>query len=260
MQPFGKMVSLSPLMLLSATFLLLAQFLTSLQPATVAGFDEYFAKVEAEMKAKAAKPDNFANRQQGIFPHSTGKGVGNGMLHDWSAVAFLPGVKKQQAVDIILGFEKHSSIYPEVAMGKIDRQEGTRIWGSHRIRRKKIVEIVLDVNYQVDQLPTLPNRFASRSVAMNVTEVENVGTPNEKRLAEDKNHGYLWRLNGFWILEETPDGLWMECRSVSLSRDTPNGLGWIIKPMIRDLPKQSLEDLMAATKKAILDKKQATGL
>ncbi|MBM3755408.1 MAG: hypothetical protein FJW38_15655 [Acidobacteria bacterium] len=58
-------------------------------------------------------------------------------------------------------------------------------------------------------------------------------------------------MNTFWILEETPKGLWMECRSVSLTRDTPMGLGWAINPIVRDLPKESLLALMEATKRAL---------
>ena len=67
-----------------------------------------------------------------------------------------------------------------------------------------------------------------------------------------QDHGFLWRLQTYWTLEETPRGLWMEVRSVSLTRDVPAGLGWVVKPLVRDMPRESLEAVMEATKKAVL--------
>jgi hypothetical protein len=44
----------------------------------------------------------------------------------------------------------------------------------------------------------------------------------------------------------------MEVRSISLTRDVPAGLGWVVKPLVRDMPRESLEAVMEATKKAVL--------
>jgi hypothetical protein len=236
----------------AASFLLLAQFLTTIQPATIEGFDAYFAKVDAEVRALAASPQPLSKRPLGVQAHAPGKEVGNGMLHDWSATEFIPGARKTQVVDLLHDFERHASIYPEVMLGRLEQRDGSRATGFHRVGKKKFIEIVFDIRYQMDVLPSRPNRFASRSVTTEIIEVEKAGTPKERRLTGGRDHGYLWRLNSFWVMEETPEGLWLHCRSVSLSRDTPPGLGWAIRPFVKDLPRESLEQLMGATKKAII--------
>ena len=47
------------------------------------------------------------------------------------------------------------------------------------------------------------------------------------------------------------DGLLIECEAVSLTRDVPVGLNWLITPIIQELPKESLEFTLRATKSAL---------
>jgi hypothetical protein len=61
----------------------------------------------------------------------------------------------------------------------------------------------------------------------------------------------LWKLTTFWRFEERDGGTWVECEAVSLTRDVPTGLGWLIKPIIRDLPRESLENTLRETKDAL---------
>lgn len=234
-------------MVLSATVLVAAQFITTLQPKTVAAFDQYFQGVDAAMRARAASAKPLTEQTEGVTPHAAGKDLpGNGMIHDWSAVAFVPGAKKAEAVAILEGFDRHPSIYPEVLEGRVEKRDAGGIDGFHRIRKKKVLEVTLEARYRVEPVGSAANRYASRSIAREIVEID-----KEKKRAPGHDHGFLWRLNTFWILEETPKGLWMECRSVSLTRDTPMGLGWVINPIVRDLPKESLLALMTATKRAI---------
>ena len=45
---------------------------------------------------------------------------------------------------------------------------------------------------------------------------------------------------------------------ISLTRSPPVGLGWIIKPLIRALPRDSLARLLTATRSAVLGRSVAT--
>jgi hypothetical protein len=45
--------------------------------------------------------------------------------------------------------------------------------------------------------------------------------------------------------------VWLECEAISLTRDVPTGLGWIIEPIIRDLPKESLANTLRSTRAAL---------
>ena len=63
--------------------------------------------------------------------------------------------------------------------------------------------------------------------------------------------GFLWRMNAYWRLEEADGGVYAECVSVTLSRGVPTGLGWLINPFVRDMPRESLEATLEATRTAV---------
>ena len=46
--------------------------------------------------------------------------------------------------------------------------------------------------------------------------------------------------------------MYVECRAVSLTRDVPFGLGWVIEPIIQKLPKESLINTLNATRHGAL--------
>jgi hypothetical protein len=58
-------------------------------------------------------------------------------------------------------------------------------------------------------------------------------------------------LYAYWFIEETEDGVFVESVSVSLSRQIPFGLGWVVKPFVTSLPRESLEGMLQATRVAI---------
>jgi hypothetical protein len=173
-------------------------------------------------------------------------------VHDWSATTFLPGGKKAAAIAVLEDFSRHSSIYPEVTEGRTERREEGRVFGFHRLRKKKLLEVNLEVKYQLDILPAAAGRYASRTMATEIVEIDDAGTKKERRLPPGQDHGFLWRLQTYWSLDETKEGLWMAVRSVTLTRDVPMALAWAVKPLVRDVPRESLEALLAATRQAVL--------
>ena len=223
--------------------LVAAQFLVTLEPKTIRAFDDYVSAVDTQLTARAMNPESLAGRAGGVFAINAGLSVRHGLIHDWAAVAFLPGVRRDKAAAVLEDFARHSSIYPEVVEGRLERREGTRIIGFHHLRKKKVVEVNLDVRYQLDILPSTANRYASRSVATEIVEAGH--SPGHDR-------GFLWRLQTYWTLEETKQGLWMEVRSMSLTRDVPTGLGWAVRPIVKELPRESLQALMEETKRAVV--------
>ena len=204
--------------------LVAAQFLVTLEPKTIRAFDDYVSAVDTQLRARAMNPESLAGRAGGVFAINAGLSVRHGLIHDWAAVAFLPGARRDKAAAVLEDFARHSSIYPEVVEGRLERREGTRIIGFHHVRKKKVLVVNLDVRYQLDILPSTANRYASRSVATEIVEAGH--SPGHDR-------GFLWRLQTYWTLEETKQGLWMEVRSMSLTRDVPTGLGWAVRPIVK---------------------------
>jgi hypothetical protein len=61
----------------------------------------------------------------------------------------------------------------------------------------------------------------------------------------------MWRLNSYWRFLERDGGVVIECRAISLSRDVPKGLGWIIDPIVRKLPRESLMATLESTRRGL---------
>ena len=81
--------------------------------------------------------------------------------------------------------------------------------------------------------------------------MEDAGKPAEILILPDHGYGFLWRLYSYWRFQERDSGVHLECRAISLTRDVPKGLGWIIDPIVNKLPKQSLIATLESTRRAL---------
>ncbi len=60
------------------------------------------------------------------------------------------------------------------------------------------------------------------------------------------DHGYLWKLNAYWRYEQVPGGLIVECESISLSRDVPAILRYLVAPLVESTAKESMARTLSA--------------
>jgi hypothetical protein len=85
-----------------------------------------------------------------------------------------------------------------------------------------------------------------------IQEVANPGKGDEQLLPEGHDRGLLWRLYGYWFYEERDGGVYVECESVTLTRDVPLGMGAVLAP-IRNVPGESLRSSLDHTRQAVLN-------
>ncbi len=62
----------------------------------------------------------------------------------------------------------------------------------------------------------------------------------------------MYRLNTYWRFLERDGGTYIQCESLTLSRDVPFALSWIIKPFISQVPKESLAFTLERAKAELL--------
>jgi hypothetical protein len=67
----------------------------------------------------------------------------------------------------------------------------------------------------------------------------------------DEGTGLIWRLFSVTRFEERDGGVYVEIEAIVLSRDIPESLGWLIKPMIRRVAKASLTSTLQQTREAV---------
>jgi len=173
--------------------------------------------------------------------------VKDGMLHDWSAAALAPGGTVDKALAVLQAYDDYKKLYaPEVIAAKLLSRDGDRSHIYMQLRKKKIMTVVLDTEYDV-QVRRLENgKKAVFSRSTSISEVD-----NGRALPPGTGHGFLWRANTYWLLEPRPEGVYLECRMITLSRDVPAALGWAIKPMITTVPRESLRATLEATIRAL---------
>jgi len=112
--------------------------------------------------------------------------------------------------------------------------------------------VVLDVDSDVHYRRLGGRDWQSRSFSTRIVEIADAGSPRERQRGPREEHGYLWRINSYWFFREKDDGVYVECEAVSLSRNVPAAVAWLIDPIIRSLPKDALENTLRATRAMVL--------
>ncbi len=182
--------------------------------------------------------------------------VPGGLIHDWIGAAFIAGKTVTETLALVQDYDDHKNIYkPEVIASSLMSRHGNDFQIYLRLLKKKIITVVLDTDHDVHYSSLDPQRWSCRSYSTRIAEVEAPGTAKEKVLPPDTGYGYLWRLYSYWKFHESDAGVSVECRAISLSRDVPSGLGWIVHPIIGKLPRESLIHTLTATRQALSSRK-----
>jgi hypothetical protein len=238
-----------------------------LKPPTVAAFDAYIRSAETRIDAQTRgvpaflwvdeSPERLRQARTGQILSQPWAGeaeisVPGGLIHDWIGAVFVPGSTLAGALRLAQDYDHHKNIYgPEVVDSKLlsRRDDDYKIY--LRLLKKKVLTVVLATEHDVRYFRPGAARCYSRSYSTRIAEVAGAGKPGEHELPPGKDHGFLWRLYSYWRFEERDSGVYVECEAISLTRAVPAGLGWLIEPIIRNLPRESLTNTLRATRAAL---------
>lgn len=254
---------------------------TDLRPETVTAFEHYVRQAEQRMEDELHPgkpfllPDEWAQeRRRHAYEQlrrgdmiierldklqgATAERVPHGLIHHWVGVVFVPGATLDAVLGLIQDYDRHQDIYlPEVLRSRLLRRQGDDFRIFLRLKKHKIVTVVLDTEYDVHFGRLDARRAYSRSHSTRIAEVENPGGRNERDLPPGKDHGFMWALDTYWRFLEADDGVFVQCEVISLTRDVPAGLGWLIGPFIESIPRESLEFTLATTRKAVIGRQKS---
>jgi hypothetical protein len=224
------------------------------QPAKRA-FESYITSVETRL-AKQGSPGTMRELPAGVVRVEPVNGgswrVSGGLLHHWRAAVLVPGAGTRDLLALLQDYDHLARYYaPEVVSSRALTGDAGRAMIAMRFKKHQVITVVLDAEFETQSGLEGETRGYSISRSTHVWQVDRAGSPGERRRAEGADDGFLWRLNSYWTFEERRDGLLMECEAVSLTRDVPAGLGWLIRPIVERLPRASLEFTMTATKNAL---------
>ncbi len=242
-----------------------AQFSTTLKPETVRAFEKYERSAEASLaKRNDGSLSYLWLQEHPNLRDQTLKGeisierleeddVPDGLIHDWVAAMYVPGATIRQFVAVFQDYADYPKIYPQVIRSKVESRQPAVFNVYQRLLKKSTLTVVLDTWHRVRYEELDSKRYLVNSKTLKIQQVKNAGEPDETLLPPGEGGGFLWRMNLYWRLEQAAGGVFAECRSLSLSRDIPTGLGWIIKPVVGKLPRKSLEESLQSTRRAVME-------
>jgi hypothetical protein len=181
--------------------------------------------------------------------------VPGGLIHDWIGIVFVPGISLEQALAALQDYDRDSDYYrAEVLKSKLLAKSGDEFHIYLRLKQVHIITVVLDTEYDVRYARIDRNHVCARSYSVRVEEVNHAGSPDERDEPPGDGHGYLWRLDSYWRFYQADGGVYIQCNAVSLTRDLPAGVGWLIGSFIEKIPAESLHSTLAETRAALLSK------
>jgi hypothetical protein len=193
-------------------------------------------------------------RRLSLASNGANASVPGGLIHDWEGIVFIPGVKLADVLKILQDYNQHATYYaPDVERSRIDARNGDEFHVFLRFRRHYLVTVVLDTEHDVNYYQDSPWKGHSRSSAVRIAQVDDPDGPKEREQAPGKDDGYLWRMETWWRFQERDGGVYVQNQVVTLTRDIPTGLGWLVEPFITNIPKETLEFTLQATRKAVLN-------
>jgi hypothetical protein len=238
-----------------------------LKPETLHSFAGYIRDAEAGMEQSLRRAGPFlwseghtdiAQQVDGgevVAQFWSGRGpakIPNALIHDWIGAVCIPDATVERVLALVQDYDNHKVIYkPEVIASKLVHHTGNDFQIYLRLLKKKVMTVVLDTDHDVRYESLDRKRWTCRSFTTRIAEVENAGAANERVLPPDTGYGFLWRLYSYWRFLERGGSVYLECRAISLTRDVPFGMGWIIEPIIQKLPKESLMNTLEATRQAV---------
>jgi hypothetical protein len=248
-----------------------------LTPATIAAFDRYVSLTEhrlddggapflwVESRPAPRRDAALTSLRRGelvIEPMQTKDGsrevrVDHGMIHHWIGVVFVRGVTLDAALALLQDYDHHHVIYqPNVARSRLVSRNGNDFRIQLRFVMKKVVTVVVNSEHEARFAREGVDRASSRIHSTRVAEVDRPGTAAERELPVGHDSGYLWRLNSYWRVLERDGGVYIQCETVSLTRDVPIGTGWLIRPFVTSIPRETLTFTLQTTRAALMSPPQ----
>ena len=253
-----------------------------LKPETLNAFNQYVSLTEARIQKQISDPKVFlyinslpepqrgqalASLKQGdlYMTAMTTLTAGNtitipdGLVHHWLGAVFIPGASMANVLTVVQDYNHKADVYPDVIKSRLISRDGNHFIVSMRFREHDVITITMDTDHDVTYTELDPDRWCIRSYSTHISQVQDAGTPSEHDLPDGQGDGFLWRVDTFWRLLQQDGGVYVEVEAVSLSRDIPTGLNWLIKPFITSVPRDSLRNTLECTRSAVLKRMHARG-
>jgi hypothetical protein len=183
-------------------------------------------------------------RMETAGPGGEAMKVPSALVHHWCGQVLIPGM----TVARLLGQLQHGEppSQEDVRQSSVIERGPDRMRVYLRLQRRKFVTVVYNTEHVVTFASYGATRATSMSTATRIAELSDPNTPEERELPIGDDRGFLWRLNAYWRFEEVAGGVIAECESISLSRDVPALVSYVVTPLIERAARESMTRTLLA--------------
>jgi hypothetical protein len=244
-------------------FLVLPLFLVTLPfarltPEAATAFDRYVEQAEARINSEiVSDPIRDSKLRSGeplIEAVDAARSVNTpgAMIQDWVGIMFMPGATLAQVESVLQDYPNYKNYYrPKVIESKQLGHSGSDYDVLLRLYEKHILTIVLNTTYHVRYEVPDAKHLIVTSHSTHIGEVKDPGKSATEEVKPGGDSGFLWRLNSYWRFEAADGGVYAKCEAISLSRDVPAGLGWMLKGFAESFPKESMKNTLRGASAAV---------
>jgi hypothetical protein len=243
---------------------------TRISPRSTEAFNRYVQVTEAELKSDALSTglalDSEKKRKLRAGEilvterqrTDNGRAIQapSGMIQDWEGSVFVPAVTLDRFRAFLQDYDNYKDSYrPAVIESRLKHRDGDQFDVFLRLYKKQalLITVVLNVDYQIEYSFSQPRQMFVVSRSTRIAEVKDPERPGTEEYPVGNDTGYLWRLNSYWRVEEADGGVYARCEAVSLSRDAPLGLGFILKGFLGTFPRESMLETLRQTRDRLRD-------
>jgi len=181
------------------------------------------------------------------------------MIQHWVGTMFISGATLAQVQSVLRDYADYKNFYrPKVIESRELAHAGDEYDVLLRLYEKHILTVVLNSTYHIRYEMPDSKHLTVTSRSTRIGEVKDPGKSYTEEVATGEDSGFLWRLNSYWHFEAADGGVYARCEAISLSRDVPAGLGWMLKGFLESFPKESMVNTLRGTRAAV-EKLRAAG-
>jgi hypothetical protein len=178
--------------------------------------------------------------------------VPDGIIHHWVGLAFIPSTALAKVIPAVQDYGHRDELYkPDVIAARVVSHQGNDYKIFMRLYQKRFTTVVFNTDYDIHWGQVDAKKVYSNSYSTRIAQVKDASHPDGEEMPVGKDSGYLWRLYTYWRFQEKDGGVYVQCEAVSLTRDIPTGLGWLLRPLVTKIPKESLNKVLGRTRDVV---------
>jgi len=235
-----------------------------LAPEAAAAFDRYAEQAEtriggAEVRNTVLRGGELRIEAVDAAREAKARGA---MIRDWVGTMFIPGATLAQVQSVLRDYANYKKFYQpkvieskEIKSGQVARS-GDEYDVFLRLNEEHILTVILNTTYHVHYSAPDAQHLIVTSRSTRIAEVRDPEKSYDEERPVGHDTGFLWRLNSYWRFQSADGGVYARCEAISLSRDVPRGLGWMLNGFLESLPKESMMNSLEGTRDAVKNRMQ----